>query len=81
MRHAIVSGYDPLGRRIQPAQFYALTLCDEVVTDSVNTMYEDTPRVRVKPIVLVVLRRGSKAKERKRGLGPKALMYGGSGQK
>jgi hypothetical protein len=41
-------------------------------------VYGDTPRDRVKPIVLVVLRRGSKAKERREVWGRRPLCIGGA---
>ena len=46
--------------------------------DSVNTVYRDTLRGRVKPIVLVVLRRGFKAKERREVYGRRLLYTEGA---
>jgi hypothetical protein len=46
------------------------------MTNSVNTVDREALRCRAKPIVLVVLIRGSKAKEeRERRREPKALLY------
>jgi hypothetical protein len=53
-----------------------LIACAINVTNSVNTVDREAPRYRAKPIVLVVLIQGSKAKEEKeRRRELKALIY------